>query len=137
MLNATRDLTEAIVQTALELFPRVHLTVTGTCMVPALVPGRRVAIVSSARRRPLWGDIVLVRHPEGLRLHRLVWRWPFSRTWLTKGDRAVLCDPRRTAGDVLGTVIALEERGARRRAFVSLVQGLRAWSWTRLGRPLA
>jgi hypothetical protein len=52
--------------------------------------------------------VVLLRHPAGLRLHRLV----LSRGsfWRTKADRAAALDPAISPGQVLGTVVAVEGR---------------------------
>ncbi len=56
---------------------------------------------------PRLGDVVLVKHPDGLRLHRLIWRLPFrSRGWRTKGDRSFLADPSVSREDILGVAEA-------------------------------
>jgi hypothetical protein len=105
-------------------------------MSPALRPGERVSIASRRQRRPRFGDVVLVRQQEGLRLHRLVWAPGGGRHWRTRADRGGGLDPRIRDVDVLGTVVAVERgsvRSVRRvdRAVVSLART--AWSW--LGLP--
>jgi hypothetical protein len=83
-------------------------------MEPALVAGEQVVVESGSRRVPRFGDVVLFRHPAGLRLHRLV----LSRggSWRTKADRAAALDPAISPGQILGTVVAVEGRpGARTR----------------------
>ena len=115
--------TEAVLRDCLEAFPYVQLRVTGECMEPALHPG---AVAFVARRRPRFGDVVLCRHPEGLRLHRLVWGPPVG-SWRTQADRARLWDPPLVPDAVLGTVVHVEGAGpARRRwtALRALVRGL-------------
>jgi hypothetical protein len=104
---------EAILADCLRSFAHVRLTVTGECMGPALRPGDTVLVAEPSRRPPRFGDVVLFRHPEGLRLHRLVWAPPLAgigSAWRTKGDRARRWDPHISSGDVLGTVIAVEGR---------------------------
>jgi hypothetical protein len=71
--------------------------------------------------------VVLLRHPAGLRLHRLIWSPPGLR-WRTKGDRAVFCDPSLAPADLLATVIAAdpprESVRSPRRALRSLVSAV-------------
>ncbi len=134
---------EAVLRECLNTFPHIRMRVTGTCMVPDLHPGDTVSIASPDRRRPKWGKIVLVRHRDGLRLHRLVWRWPFASDrfpWLTKADRSVHCDPRVSSANLLGTVVQNEGASpagrmgnARfRKTARSLAAGLIAWGQGRL-----
>ena len=137
------EVSEAVLRDCLETFPHVRMRVTGDCMTPELCPGDTVSIASRTIRPPKWGDIVLVRHREGIRLHRLVWRWPFAserRVWLTKPDRSGECDPRVSPADLLGTVVAIEggsgglpSRGPQiRKTLSSLVTGLVTWARIRL-----
>ena len=97
---------EALIEGLLAEFDEASLTVTGDCMRPALVPGERVRIVSARRRPARLGDIVLVNHAQGLRLHRVIWKGPAA--WRTKGDRSFHADPRVEPRHVLGTVLAAE-----------------------------
>jgi hypothetical protein len=132
---------EAIVAECLRSFPHVRLTVTGGCMGPALRPGDTVLVADPSLRPPRFGDVVLFRHPEGLRLHRLVWAPPLAgagSAWRTKGDRAPRWDPRICSGDVLGTVIAVEGREHGHgvpTALRSLAQALLASARDRLAAP--
>ena len=99
---------EAILRGCLNEFPFVSLTVTGGCMEPALREGQSVRISSSP---PRIGDIVLVKHPEGLRLHRLVWRPPLLRHgWWTKGARSQMIDPAVGRDDIFGVADARASR---------------------------
>jgi hypothetical protein len=125
---------EELLRECLAEFPWVRLTVTGACMEPALADGEKVHLVSRSRRSPRVGDVVLVRGPEGLRLHRLVWgpplAWPGLR-WRTKADRGRLLDPPLEPADVLASVARVEPRPhtvVRRpvRALVSLARGVLA-----------
>ena len=107
------DTAEATLVTCLRSFPYVRFRVTGDCMAPLLPAGTTVTVVPSDRKPPRIGDIVLVRHSGGLRLHRLIWGPPFVRrgSWRTKGDRARLWDGRAPEDAILGTVIAGESGG--------------------------
>ncbi len=109
LAEVSTEVSEAVLADCLEAFPHVRLVVTGECMRPALGPGAAVLVARPALRSPRFGDVVLLRHPEGLRLHRLVWGPPLAlRSWRTKGDRSERWDPGISPGDVLGTVIAVE-----------------------------
>ena len=136
---------DAVLRECLRTFPHLRIRATGTCMRPDLHPGDIVSIASPSRRPPRWGDIVLVRNRNGLRLHRLVWRWPFASDrfpWLTKADRSVECDPRVSPADLLGTVVRIEGPTLARRTgntrfqktVQSLVTGLIAWARAGLRR---
>ena len=107
------DTAEAALVACLRLFPYIQFRVTGDCMAPVLPAGTTVTVVPSDRKPPRIGDIVLVRHSGGLRLHRLIWGPPLVRrgSWLTKGDRAWLWDGRVSGDAILGTVIAGESGG--------------------------
>lgn len=103
------------------------LEVTGACMEPALLEGTCVSLRSSASRVPRWGDIVLARHPSGMRLHRLV--WPFAFPWgglRTKGDQAHFLDPPLLPVAVLATVVEPREGTiiCLGRSFLSLVRAI-------------
>lgn len=125
---------EELLRDCLAAFPHVRLTVTGRCMEPALAHGAKVHLVSTARRRPRVGDVVLARQREGLRLHRLVFGPPLAPRgvrWRTKADRGLLLDPPLGAEDVLASIVEVEGRpGARPRrtlhALVSLVRAVAA-----------
>ena len=77
-------------------------------------------------------DVVLVRQPEGLRLHRLVLRLPvprWPRAWRSQADRAVTWDAPVGRTEVLATVVGLEGAEgrpprARLTAAVSLLRAL-------------
>ncbi|MET0553398.1 MAG: nucleotidyltransferase family protein [Vicinamibacteria bacterium] len=118
---------ESVLRDCLAGFDRLRLTVTGDCMRPALHPGDTVVLAPVRSAPPRFGDVVLLRHPAGLRLHRLIWSPPGLR-WRTKGDRAVFCDPSLGRADLLATVIAADpRRGAVRsasRALVSLASAV-------------
>ena len=107
---------EAILRGCLNEFPCVSLSVTGICMEPALREGQSVTV---SRAAPRFGDIVLVRQPEGLRLHRLIWAPPLpGRSWRTKADRSPFADQRVRREDVLG--VASVGASRRKRALTAL-----------------
>ena len=74
------------------------LTVSGTCMEPALMEGSKIKL--RAPTRPLRvGDVVLLRMAEGLRLHRVLLR--FGDRIRTKGDRGTYLDPSASSSAVI------------------------------------
>ena len=112
---------DTVLRDCLAGFDRLRLTVTGDCMRPALHAGDTVVLAPVRSAPPRFGDVVLLRHPAGLRLHRLIWRPPGLR-WRTKGDRAPFCDPALAHADLLATVVASEPaRGRVRSAWRALV----------------
>lgn len=122
---------EAALADLLAGFPHIRLRVTGTCMEPCLVPGQTALVAGRQLSPPRWGDVVLVRDPQGLHLHRLVWRG--GARFLTKADRSRHLDATWSGGALLGTVVGVEgeatgQRLRRRlRAARSLAGGLLAW----------
>jgi len=68
-----------------------ELTVSGTCMEPALPEGSKVRL-KAATRPVRTGEIVLLRIEAGLRLHRVV--SSFGGWIRTKGDRGIYLDPK-------------------------------------------
>jgi len=107
--EASSFLTAAVLRDTLEAFAHLRLCVTGECMNPELVPGDTVFVVSTARRPPRFGNVVLAVFPSGPRLHRLVWRPPIG-SWRTKADRGRAFDPPLSSQDILGTVVGVEGR---------------------------
>jgi hypothetical protein len=108
-VEASDEQTRLILEDCLSTFSSVRLLVTGDCMQPALQPGDFVEIVPVRARRPRLGEIVLVRHPRGLRLHRLVPGPPRGWSLLrTKADRAAYWDPPVPREAVLGVVVRAE-----------------------------
>jgi hypothetical protein len=103
-MKAEQELLAGCVQA----FPEVRFTVSGRCMEPALAAGERVILAGPAERAPRLGDVVLFRHPAGLRLHRLV--LSRGRLLRTKADRARALDPAIPPSAVLGTVVGVEGR---------------------------
>jgi hypothetical protein len=120
--DRTPDEAEALLRGLLGEFRECQLRVTGSCMEPALRAGDLVTLEGPAGA-PRFGDIVLVRAPEGLRLHRVLWPLPGFRGPLrTKGDRSRILDPPLLPVAVVGTVAAPREATIERlgRSFLSL-----------------
>jgi hypothetical protein len=138
----TRALAIDLLRTSLEEHAWIRLRVSGECMAPALRAGDLVRLVSAAKQKPRWGDIVLIESGEGLRLHRLVWSAPFFS--LTKADRSVSFDRIRSREAILASVVEFEGteysggsgRGRRFRTLQSLASGLTAWAGLRAARAL-
>ena len=123
-------LSDQVLLDCLASFPYVRLEVTGECMAPALRPGDAVHVVRASDRPPRFGDVVLVRLAEGLRLHRLVWPLFATRRGgrRTRADRGGGLDPAVPPCALLGTVVTVEGGGPPRRpsrAVTSLADVLR------------
>jgi hypothetical protein len=136
------DAATDLLRDALADHPRAKLQVSGNCMSPELRSGDTVTLVSSAARKPRWGDVVLVTCPEGIRLHRLVWNLP--PLTLTKADRSRYLDGARTRKDILASVLEINRtdpfyRSGRCRrlcALQSLALGLLHWARLRAARMM-
>ena len=90
---------ESCIREGLSLDPGgASLTVSGTCMDPALPAGCRIAL-RPPRGMPRVGEVVLLRIPAGLRLHRVLMR--HRKSMWTKGDQGRYFDPRTTPDAVL------------------------------------
>ncbi len=133
-IEVSQDLAETAFRDLLGAFPHIRFRVTGSCMAPDLGPGDAVHLVRPALKRPRFGDIVLRRQAEGLRLHRLVWNPPaVIGAPRTRADRALLWDPPLASGDVLGTVAWVEGKGRPQSVLAgcrSLIVGLLARAQT-------
>jgi hypothetical protein len=115
-----------VIQDLLDSVGDVRMTVTGNCMAPALPEGATVSLARTGARRPRLGDVVLVRLPAGLRLHRLIWGPPLAwGRWRTKGDRSPSWDPAVAPAQVLGWVREADRGPAPvRAALTSLARAL-------------
>jgi hypothetical protein len=140
--SVSPEFADSLLRECLSSCTHAWLTVTGDCMEPDLCSGDRVVLADPARRPPRVGDLVLVRLPAGLRLHRLIWGPPlaprFAR-WRTKSDRADVWDPPVSPDRILGSVAAIEglpEHGSGRRPVRALRSLARAlWTRIRLAGP--
>lgn len=94
-------------------------------MRPSLEPGDTVVLEPVRKAPPRFGDVVLLRHPAGLRLHRLIWRPPLL-AWRTKADRSPFCDPALRPEDLLATVVTSEPVRVRARSGWSALKSLAA-----------
>lgn len=130
------DLAEAWIRESLRVDPRgAHIDVSGSCMEPALVEGARVLLKPGPGPVRL-GDVVLLRTPGGLRLHRVLLR--FGDRIRTKGDRGTYLDPAGSAGDIIAICDMTESRALRVvRAACSLVRVLTRPGWAFLRPGLA
>ncbi len=129
---------ERLLRDCLATFEHVRLRVRGACMQPAAEEGARVRLVAASRRRPRFGDVVLVRAREGLRLHRLVWppAGADGGRLRTMADRARSLDAALDARDVLGVVTHVEHATGTRlgRDRGRALRGLLRVAFTRLAR---
>lgn len=101
---------EAVVHQCLASEGHALLRVTGACLEPALFDGERVRLAPASTHPPRFGDVVLARLPEGLRLHRLVWPLPGWRSvrLRTKADRSPFLDAAIPSTAILATVLEVE-----------------------------
>jgi hypothetical protein len=101
---------EALVRGCLASEGHALLRVTGACLEPALFDGERVRLAPVATHPPRFGDVVLARMPEGLRLHRLVWPLPGLRSLhvRTKADRSPFLDAAIPSTAILATALDVE-----------------------------
>ena len=102
---------ESLIRECLLLHPQgAELTVTGSCMEPAIPEGAKIGLYLPSRPLRV-GDVVLLKTANGLRLHRILIRF---RGWLrTKGDRGSYLDPPAAAGAVIGACRFPESRAQR------------------------
>jgi hypothetical protein len=104
---------ETLVRASLAEAGEASLRVNGRCLEPRLADGERVRLVAPERHAPRFGDVVLARGPDGLRLHRLVWPPPGLRSACvrTQADRARFPDAALGPGAILATAVAVERAG--------------------------
>lgn len=123
----SEGVTDRLITGCLVDFSEISLAVTGRCMMPSLREGQRVRLDG---RRPRIGDVVLVRQPSGLVLHRLVWGPPldFGGAWRTMADRAHGWDARFAPSQWMATLCrpddVLSSLADAGRAALSLAIGL-------------
>jgi hypothetical protein len=141
IMEVGTDWSEAALRECLAVFHQVRFRVTGACMEPKLSPGETVIVADALRRPPRIGDVVLMRQPAGLRLHRLIWGPPLAPrflSWRTKADCADAWDPKCSHGDILGIVVAVEGKPQGDLGSSSLIalRSLTRALWTRFRRPI-
>ena len=124
--NMSPEITEDWIRACLREGESAELTVMGSCMKPALIEGDKVTL-SDLLRPVRIGDIVLIRTPAGLRLHRVLIR--HGETVRTKGDHGIYLDPPTPRSRVVARCLVAEPLGTRAlRTFLSLLRlGQRAW----------
>jgi hypothetical protein len=96
---------------SLNLSGRLSLKVTGTSMLPAILPGSYATIIAADPAHVEPGRIVLVRSDSGLRLHRLVRRCVSAEGafLVTRGDNNEDEDPGVSSGNLLGVLAGIEQ----------------------------
>jgi hypothetical protein len=108
---ASPGLADDLVRDCLTLDPKGgQLTVSGTCMEPLLREGDTIQVETPGATMRM-GDVVLIRTPLGLRLHRVVFR--FGDALRTKGDRGIYLDPAASQRDVVAVWPSTESRAER------------------------
>jgi hypothetical protein len=132
-VDADRAWSEQALRALLDEWDDVRLRVTGDCMAPRLCDGDVVALRSTRRGCPRWGDVVLVRTPAGLRLHRVIWRGRGGASWRTKGDHAPFSDGVIALDDILAVAPKKRHLAA---ALVSLLGLVAAGSLARVIRAV-
>ncbi len=108
VLTPSPEVAEQWIRECLSLDPRgAELTVTGTCMEPAIREGARIRLRLPDRAARV-GDVALLRTAKGLRLHRVVFR--IGSTLRTKGDTGIYLDAPASSGDVIAILAGAEPR---------------------------
>lgn len=118
--NASAETAEAVVRNLLQSFRHIRLKVKGTCMTPALSPGVTVTVSPTHLKPPRMGDVVLVLHASGLKLHRIFWGPPLTPQnsgWWIRGDQSIGWDPRVQPDGVIGTVVSISDSPGQRISF--------------------
>jgi hypothetical protein len=134
--DRTPDEAESLLRGLLGEFQECRLRVTGSCMEPALHEGDSVTLARPTTRAPRFGDIVLVRAPQGLRLHRVLWPMPgLAGALRTKGDRSRILDPPLLPVAVVGIVTSPREAAIERLARSFLSAGRAIFSRSREAFP--
>jgi hypothetical protein len=109
--TASPGLADDLLRDCLTLDPKGgQLIVSGTCMEPLLREGDTIQVETPGTTMRM-GDVVLIRTPLGLRLHRVVFR--FGETLRTKGDRGICLDPVASQRDVVAVWPSTESRAQR------------------------
>jgi signal peptidase I len=127
-------LPRAVIEAALGAWGQAgeqHLIpISGRSMLPAIRDGDH-ALVSHGCAGVRPGDVIVFRHKGTLIAHRVlrIKGGDDAPTFVTKGDNAPQFDPRLSAGEIVGRVLAVE-RGGR---FMSLDTA----AWRILGRLIA
>lgn len=106
MVNVGRD--AVVVNLAIETLRRsgrLRFRAQGTSMLPAIRPGSAVEIEWTSSDRIAAGDIVLMKTPTGLRLHRVVEIG--TGLLVTRGDNHLHDDEPCRTQDVLGKLRAI------------------------------
>lgn len=105
------DLAAEVVAT----FGQLSLRVSGTSMVPAVLPGDLISIqpVGAAELSP--GEIAVFARDGRLVVHRVVASYASSpeQGLITRGDRATHDDAIVSASELIGRVTRIERRGIR------------------------
>jgi signal peptidase I len=106
--------TQSLVEEILRSVGRVRLRVTGTSMVPIILPGDIVSVDRASQEQISPGDIALFSQHGKFLAHRVVHKNFASGDEesyvITRGDRLKVSDPPVPASQILGRV-TLAERG--------------------------
>lgn len=103
------DLAEEVIRK----FSSVRLRVTGTSMMPCMLPGDLVTVKRASSNEVSDGEIVLFKRANGFGLHRVVAQPEAvpGCALLTRGDRLRNNDPLVSSEALLGRVESIERNG--------------------------
>jgi signal peptidase I len=109
-MNASENVSKALVEEVVRSFGRVRLRVLGSSMAPSVLPGDLISIQRAELHEISLGEIVLFSRNGRLFVHRVVSRDAASEMpcLITRGDRLGHNDPPVTAAEFLGRVTAIE-----------------------------
>jgi signal peptidase I len=113
--NTSIELACGLAEEVVRTFGEVRLRVSGTSMVPSILPGDLVSIHQANLRDISPGDIVLFLQKGRLIVHRVVDRKvaaiadsPAESCLITRGDRVRHDDPPVSSPELLGRVVSIE-----------------------------
>ncbi|HEV2246778.1 MAG TPA: S24/S26 family peptidase [Terriglobia bacterium] len=118
--NASIELACGLAGEVVRTFGGVRLRVTGTSMVPSILPGDFVSVLQASLHEISTGQVVVFLQKGRFVVHRVVDRkvaagaeGPEGTCLITRGDRLRHDDPPVSSLDFLGRVVSIE-RGSRK-----------------------
>jgi signal peptidase I len=111
----------------------LRLRVSGSSMLPAILPGDVLSIRQVSAAQAAAGDVVLFRREDRFFVHRVLRRE--AGGLVTRGDALAAADPPVADSELLGKVVAIERRG--RPVGPAATAGRRLASWVFARSPLA
>jgi signal peptidase I len=143
--NSIAAVTPALLADVLRRFGRVRLRATGNSMLPTIGSGDILLVVDCSVAHTEPGDVVVFSAQARIFAHRLIDKCvdPDGSFMVTRGDSNWQMDPKVSASQLLGKVVAVGRRGQRssapsRCSRFGRARGIVASEWIRaVGRARA